>query len=139
MDKIQSPSISHASSISQQVTIESLNGPHEYLRQMQIEFHKRKDYLNNQILSIKRLSCYKPEGAFSLFPNFSHYMYKSSNGTCVNNTVDLAMYSLNEARIALVPGSAFGAERYMRFSYATSMENLSDAINRLKEALVKLN
>ena len=72
-------------------------------------------------------------------PNFSYFINKSCNGTRVNNTLDLAMYLLNEARLALVPGSAFGAERYMRFSYATSMENLSDAVNRLKEALGKLN
>jgi aspartate/methionine/tyrosine aminotransferase len=139
MDKIQSHSTSHASSISQQATIESLNGPHEYLKQMQVEFHKRRDYLFDQLLSIKGLSCYKPEGAFYLFPNFSFFMNKSYNGSSVNNSLDLAIYLLNEARIALVPGSAFGAEGFMRFSYATSMENLSDAVNRLREALNKLN
>ncbi len=139
MDKIQSHSTSHASSISQQATIESLNGPHEYLKLMQLEFHKRRDYLFDQLLAIGGLSCYKPEGAFYLFPNFSNFMHKSYNGSTVNNSLDLAMYLLNEARIALVPGSAFGAEGFMRFSYATSMENLSDAVNRLKEALHKLH
>jgi aspartate/methionine/tyrosine aminotransferase len=139
MDKIQSHSTSHASSISQQATIESLNGPHEYLKMMQIEFHKRRDYLFDQLYSIKGLSCYKPEGAFYLFPDFSFYMNRSYNGTTVNNSLELAMYLLNEAKIALVPGSAFGAEGFMRFSYATSLENLSEAVNRLKEALNKLN
>ncbi len=139
MDKIQSHSTSHASSISQQATIESLNGPHEYLKMMQIEFHKRRDYLYDKLLAIKGLSCYKPEGAFYLFPDFSHFMNKSYNGSKVNNSLDLAMYLLSEARIALVPGSAFGAEGFMRFSYATSMENLSDAVERLKKALDKLN
>ena len=138
MDKIQSHSTSHASSISQQATIESLNGPHEYLKQMQVEFHKRRDYLYEQLMSIKGLSCYRPEGAFYLFPNFSSYMHKSLNGTTINNSLDLAMYLLNEAKIALVPGSAFGAEGFMRFSYATSIENLSDASERLSTALSKL-
>lgn len=139
MDKIQSHSTSHASSISQQATIESLSGSHEYLKQMQQEFHKRRDYLLEQFLSVKGISCYKPEGAFYLFPNFSYYMNRSYNGSNVNNSVDLAMYLLNEARIASVPGSAFGAEGFMRFSYAASMERLSDAVNRLKMALNKLN
>jgi aspartate/methionine/tyrosine aminotransferase len=139
MDKIQSHSTSHPSSISQQATIESLNGPHEYLKQMQLEFHKRRDYLLDQFLSLKGISCYKPEGAFYLFPNFSAYMNSSYNGSSVNNTIDLAMYLLNEARVAGVPGSAFGAEGFMRFSYAASMERLSDAVNRLKEALNKLH
>jgi aspartate/methionine/tyrosine aminotransferase len=139
MDKIQSHSTSHASSISQQATIESLNGPHEYLKQMQEEFHKRRDYLLDQFLSIDGISCYKPEGAFYLFPNFSNYMNKSYNGTTVNNSLDLAIYLLSEARIAGVPGSAFGAENFMRFSYAASMERLSDAVTRLREALNKLH
>ena len=139
MDKIQSHSTSNASSISQQATIESLNGPHEYLRLMQIEFHKRRDFLYAQLLSIKGISCYKPEGAFYLFPNFSAYTNKSCNGTRINNSLDLAMYVLNEARIALVPGSAFGAEGFMRFSYANSIEKLSEAVGRLKTALSKLN
>ena len=139
MDKIQSHSTSHASSISQQATIESLNGPHEYLKQMQNEFHKRRDFLYEKLMSIKGVSCYKPEGAFYLFPNFSVYMHKSMNGKTINNSLDLAMYLLNEARIALVPGSAFGAEGFIRFSYAASLERLSDASERLKQALDKLS
>jgi aspartate aminotransferase len=138
MDKIQSHSTSHASSISQQATIESLNGPHEYLKIMQDEFHKRRDYLYDRLLSIKGVSCYKPEGAFYLFPNLSYYLKRAYNGTKVHNSLDLAMYLLNEAKIALVPGSAFGAEGFMRFSYATSMENLAEAVNRLEMALEKL-
>ncbi|HSD62292.1 MAG TPA: pyridoxal phosphate-dependent aminotransferase, partial [Ignavibacteriaceae bacterium] len=115
MDKIQSHSTSHASSISQQATIESLNGPHEYLKMMQNEFHKRRDYLYDKLLSVEGVTCYKPEGAFYLFPNLSYYMKRSMNGTTINNSMDLAMYLLNEAKIALVPGSAFGAEGFMRF------------------------
>ena len=138
MDKIQSHSTSHASSISQQAAIESLNGPHDYLKEMQKEFHKRRNYLYDQLLSLGGLSCYKPEGAFYLFPNFSNYLNKSCNGTTVNNSLDLAMYLLNEAKVAGVPGNAFGAEGFMRFSYAASMERLNLAVNRIKEALNKL-
>lgn len=93
----------------------------------------------DRLTAIKGISCYKPEGAFYLFPNFSAYMNKSLNGTSVKNSLDLAMYLLNEAKIALVPGSAFGAEGFMRFSYATSIENLSNAADRLEEALSKLS
>jgi len=139
MDKIQSHSTSHASSISQQAAIESLTGPHDYLKMMQNEFHKRRDFLYDQLISIKGISCYKPEGAFYLFPNFSFYMKRVYDGTTIHNSLDMAVYLLYEAGIALVPGSAFGAEEFMRFSYATSMENLSEAVKRLKEALSKLN
>lgn len=139
MDKIQSHSTSHASSISQQATIESLNGPHEYLKIMQNEFHKRRDYFYEQLLSIQGVTCYKPEGAFYLFPNLSFYLNRSGNGIKIKNSLDLALYLLNEAKIALVPGSAFGAEGFMRFSYATSLENLGEAIQRLKPALYLLD
>jgi aspartate/methionine/tyrosine aminotransferase len=139
MDKIQSHSTSHASSISQQATIESLNGPHEYLRTMQAEFHRRREYLYNQLLSLRGITCYKPEGAFYLFPNISFYFNKSYKGWRIMCSLDLAMYLLNEARIALVPGSAFGAEGFMRISYANSIENLTDAVNRVRTALEKLN
>lgn len=66
-------------------------------------------------------------------------MNRSNNGTTISNSLDLAIHLLNEAKIALVPGGAFGAEGFMRISYATSLENLSKAVKRPREALIKLD
>ncbi|MFO7444934.1 MAG: pyridoxal phosphate-dependent aminotransferase [Ignavibacteriaceae bacterium] len=139
IDKIQSHSTSNASSISQYATLEALNGPQDAVEMMRKEFEKRRNYFYKELTSIEGISCYKPEGAFYLFPNVSHYFGKKTETMRVENSFDFAMYLLYEARIAAVPGSAFGSENFIRFSYATSMENLEDAVGRLKEALAKLH
>ena len=139
INKIQSHSTSNASSISQGAAVEALAGPQDEVEQMRIEFEKRRNFFYNQLTSIKGITCYKPEGAFYLFPNVSAYFKKSTSVMRVENSFDLAMYLLYEAKVACVPGSAFGSEGYMRFSYATSKENLTEAIKRISEALAKLD
>ena len=138
MNKIQSHSTSHASSISQVAAIEALTGPQYVINEMFIEFRKRREFLHNELTSIKGVSCYKPEGAFYLFPNISAYLKKHSEILKIESSFDFAMHLLYEAHIAVVPGNAFGAEGYIRMSYATSMENLKEAVIRLKKALAKL-
>lgn len=138
MNKIQSHSTSHASSISQVAAIEALTGPQYVINEMFIEFRKRREFLHNELISIKGVSCYKPEGAFYLFPNISAYLKKHSEILKIESSFDFAMHLLYEAHIAVVPGNAFGAEGYIRMSYATSMENLKEAVIRLKKALAKL-
>jgi aspartate/methionine/tyrosine aminotransferase len=139
MNKIQSHSTSNASSISQAAAIEALAGPQYVITEMLEEFKLRQEYFHNELTSIKGITCYKPEGAFFLFPNVSHYFGRSTDVFKIGHSFDFAMHILYEAHIAAVPGSAFGAEGYMRFSYATSMENLKEAILRLKKALSKLS
>lgn len=138
MNKIQSHSTSHASSISQVAAIEALTGPQYVINEMFVEFRKRREFLHNELTSIKGVSCYKPEGAFYLFPNISAYLKKHSEILKIETSFDFAMHLLYEAHIAVVPGNAFGAEGYIRMSYATSMENLKEAVIRLKKALAKL-
>ena len=138
INKIQSHSTSNASSISQAASLEALNGSQDAVEAMRKEFEKRRDYLYNQLTSIDGISCYKPEGAFYLFPNISVYFNKSNEETMVKDSFDFAMYILSDAKVATVPGSAFGAEGYLRLSYATSMSNLEEAVARLKESLNKL-
>jgi aspartate/methionine/tyrosine aminotransferase len=138
IDKIQSHSTSNASSISQDATLEALTGPQDAVEMMRVEFEKRRDYFHKELTAIPGFTCYKPEGAFYLFPNVSGFIGKKNDKYTINNSMDFAMYLLYEAKIAAVPGSAFGAENYIRFSYATSMENLVDAIARLKDVLGKL-
>ena len=138
INKIQSHTTSNAASISQAASLEALYGPQDAVEEMRKEFQKRRDFFYNELTSIEGISCYKPEGAFYLFPNISAYFNKSNGDTKIKDSIDFAMYILSDAKIAAVPGSAFGAESFIRFSYATSMENLVDAANRLKESLKKL-
>lgn len=138
MNKIQSHSTSNASSISQAAAIEALAGPQYVIAEMLDEFKKRQEYFYKELTSIKGITCYKPEGAFFLFPNISHYFERHTEVLKIEHSFDFAMYILYEAHIAAVPGSAFGAEGFIRFSYATSMENLREAIMKLKKALSKL-
>lgn len=139
INKIQSHSTSNASSISQYAALEALTGPQEEVEKMKVEFEKRRDFFHKEINSIEGIVCPKPEGAFYLFPNISAYFNKSNGSRTIKDSFDLAMYLIDEALTACVPGSAFGAEGYMRMSYATSMENLEKAVRRIKEALAKLN
>lgn len=138
INRIQSHSTSNASSISQAASLEAINGPQDAVETMRKEFEKRRDFLYNQLTSIDGISCYKPEGAFYLFPNVSVYFNKSNRETEVKNSFDFAMYLLSDAKVATVPGSAFGAEGFLRLSYATSMANLEEAVERIKESLKKL-
>lgn len=138
MNKIQSHSTSNASSISQAAAIEALAGPQYVIAEMLDEFKKRQEYFYKELTSIKGITCYKPEGAFFLFPNISHYFGRHTEVLKIEHSFDFAMYILYEAHIAAVPGSAFGAEGFIRFAYATSMENLREAIMKLKKALSKL-
>ena len=135
MTKIQSQSTSCPSSISLKAATEALNGPKECLEVMRKEFEKRRNYIVERLNNIKGITCLKPEGAFYVFPNISELLNKTYNGKKINTDSELADYLLDEARIAVVPGSAFGADGYMRLSYATSMENIVEGMNRLENSL----
>ena len=95
------------------------------------EFRNRREYFYNELTSIKGITCYKPEGAFYLFPNISHYLHTKSDVLKVENSFDFAMHLLYEAHIAAVPGSAFGSEGYFRLSFATDDATIKDGIARI--------
>jgi aspartate/methionine/tyrosine aminotransferase len=139
INKIQSHTTSHASSISQHAAIEAVAGPQYVIHEMLEEFRSRREYFYNELTSIKGITCYKPEGAFYLFPNISKYLHTKSDVLKVENSFDFAMHLLYDAHIAAVPGSAFGSEGYLRMSYATSMDHLHEAIFRLKKTLNKIH
>ncbi|MFZ2322650.1 MAG: pyridoxal phosphate-dependent aminotransferase [Ignavibacteriaceae bacterium] len=139
INKIQSHTTSNASSISQHAAIEAIAGPQYVVDEMLSEFKKRRDYLFKEITSIKGITCYKPEGAFYLFPNITHFLNGKSKIFKITNSFDLAMHLLYEAHIAVIPGSGFGKEGYLRLSYSTSMEYLKEAVYRLKAALDKIH
>ena len=135
MSKIQSQSTSNATSISIKAAVEALNGTQEYVESMKKEFKKRRDYIVERLNKINDISCAKPEGAFYVFPNISALLGKTFNGKTINTDIEFADYLLDVAKIAVVPGSAFGAEGYIRLSYATSIENIREGIDRLEATL----
>jgi aspartate/methionine/tyrosine aminotransferase len=138
MAKIQSHSTSNPCSISQQASLEALSGPQHEVARMAAEFQRRRNYCLMRLNAIPNISCFKPHGAFYLFPNFSSYYEKEANGIQIRNSYGLAYYLLKEARVAIVPGDAFGANNYIRISYATSMVNLEKGLDRIIEAVSRL-
>lgn len=135
MTKIQSQSTSNPTSISLKASTEALNGPKESLEVMKIEFEKRRNYIVERLNKIKGIHCLLPSGAFYAFPNISNLLGKKYNGKLINTDMDLADYLLEHAKVAVVPGTAFGAPGYIRFSYATSMKNIQEGLNRIEAAL----
>lgn len=134
MTKIQSQSTSNPTSIAQKAAIAALRGPQDCVEKMRQEFEKRRDYLIEGLNSISGVSCRIPKGAFYAFPNVSKILDKKTSNKNINSSMELSIYLLEKALVALVPGSAFGAEGFIRISYATSMENLKRGIERIKEA-----
>ena len=130
--KIQSQSTSNASSISQYAAIAALTGDQTYINESMAIFKQRHDFVHTGLNSIDGVECTASDGTFYSFPNMQGVIDKLDG---INNDIELGEYLLEKAEVALVPGSAFGAKGYMRLSYATSMENLETAIERLKDAL----
>jgi len=124
-------------SISQWASVAALEMDNSYIEDWVSEFKKRKDYIVKELNSINDISCEDPEGAFYVFPKVSRIFGTTFQEQKIDNSVDLADYLLEYGRIATVPGKAFGADKYIRISFATSMENIIEGIKRLKESLLK--
>ena len=138
MTNIQSQSTSNPASISQKAAVEALTGTQDFISKMVSEFDKRRKYMVEKLNSIKGVSCIKPVGAFYAFPNVSSYYGRSFKGNSIKSSMDLSAYLLDEAKVAVVPGAAFGDDRYIRLSYATSMENIQKGLDRIESALSNL-
>ena len=137
MTKLQSQSTSNPSSISQAAAETALRGNNECIAEMVKEFKLRHTYVVENINSINGLSCIPAEGAFYAFPYAQDAIDRlfKANIISKNNDIGLCEYLLDKANVAVVPGSAFGAEGYFRLSFATSMKNLVEAISRIKKAV----
>ena len=129
MTKIQSQSTSNPCSISQAATLEALNGDQSCIHTMLAAFKERHDYVVAAVNAIPAMQALPSQGAFYTFVNMQQIIAQTDN---VSNDVELADYILSQAEVALVPGSAFGAPGYMRISFATSMDNLREAMQRLE-------
>lgn len=133
--KMQGQVTSGANSIAQRATITAVDADPSVLKFMVDAFHKRRDLVVGLINDIPGLKLNIPEGAFYVFPDVSSYFGKTLKGTEIKNADDFSMYLLSEANVATVTGDAFGNPNCIRFSYATSEEQLIEALRRIKEAL----
>ena len=139
-DKLQGQFTSGASSIAQKAAQEAIGSDPdtEDLRNMKKAFRERRDLMLKMLAEVPGMKLNHPDGAFYIFPDISYYFGKSDGTTTITNANDLCMYLLNTVYVATVPGDAFGDPNCMRFSYATSKENLTEAVKRIKEALSQL-
>lgn len=139
MNKIQSQSTSNPSAPAQYAALAALTGPQDFPGIMKEAFVPRREFFVKDLRSIDGVSCVEPKGAFYVFPNFSAYYGKKFQARTISDSVALADYFLEEAKVASVPGIAFGADDFIRFSFATSMEVIREGMLRIKEALARLS
>ena len=135
MANIQSHAASNPNSIAQAATVAALEGGEKEVEEMKAQFVKRRDFMVEEINKIDGVCCKKPQGAFYIMMNISDIIGKELYGKVINSADDFAELFLNVARVAVVPGTGFGADNYVRWSYATSMENITEGLNRLKKFL----
>ena len=135
---IQSHSTSNATTIAQYASLAALTGPLAELDKMRIEFEQRRDYVLGKLNTIPHVICTRPAGAFYTFPNISYFFGRAKGNSVINNSTDLAEYLFQEARVAVVPGSAFGAPDNIRISYAASLNILAEGLDRIAIALASL-
>ena len=140
MAKIQSQSTTNPSSISQAAAVEALNGTQEFIKTRTESFKERRDFVVKSLNKIKGLTCFKPNGAFYVFPNCKSCLNKKDiKNNKIKTDKDFVESLLENAGIAVVQGSAFGLPGFFRISYATSMENLQKALAKIQEFCENLN
>ena len=132
MRKIQSQSTSNPTSISQVAAVEAINGDQSCIDTMLVEFKKRHDFVVKELNTMDGIECISSDGTFYVFPNVEKLINKLDG---IENDLDFAEYLIEKAGVAIVPGSAFGCPGHMRISIATSMENLENALKRIKQAI----
>jgi aspartate aminotransferase len=127
MGKLQSHSTSNPTSIAQKAAVEALVGPQESVAAMLAEYRKRRDFVVERLRAIPGVECAEPRGAFYAYPNVGVVIGR--NG--IADTLALSERLLAEARVAVVPGEAFGTDRHVRISYAASMADLERGLDRI--------
>ena len=138
MAAIQSHSASNMVSFTQPAAVAALTGPQSVVEEMVAEFDKRRKYVVGRLNDIEGISCVMPGGAFYVFPNVSSLYGRKHNGRPITNSDAFTEFLLEEANVAVVAGGGFGADNYIRLSYATSMENIERGLDRIAEAVSKL-
>lgn len=139
MSKVQGQSTSNVCSITQKACVEAYRASDAFLKDWLKEFKTRRDYIVKALNAIDGITCNNPQGAFYVFPNAGGlFGKKTPKGTTLKHSSDLADYLLEDYKVAVVPGEGFGADGYMRLSYATSMANIKKGLDRIADAARKL-
>jgi aspartate aminotransferase len=133
MTKLQSHSTSNPTSICQKAAVEALRGPQDSVAAMLAEYRKRREFVVRRLREIPGVKCADPRGAFYAYPNISVVLGK--NG--IADTLQFSERLLSEAKVAVVPGEAFGTNAHVRISYATSMHELERGLDRIHQFIVK--
>ena len=139
MNKMQSQTTTCPSSVSQMAAVAALNGPQDFVTESTKEYRARGQMVIQALSEIDGLELTMPEGAFYAFPKCEGFIGKKTpKGDVINNDTDLANYLLQEGKVATIPGVAFGVEPYIRLSFATSQQELQQALDQLRNALAAL-
>ncbi len=135
--RVQSHNTSNATSFVQKAAVVALRDCDADVERMRAEFERRRERIVSGLRAIPGLTCTSPEGAFYAFPNVGRYLGRYVGGTAVHTSTELAAYLLEEAQVAVVPGEAFGADRYLRLSFAASLPRIEEGLSRIGEALAR--
>ncbi|HAZ37363.1 MAG TPA: aspartate aminotransferase [Clostridiaceae bacterium] len=136
MSNVQSHCTSNPNSIAQYASVEALRGPQDTVELMRREFEKRRNYMVKKINTIPGLSCKMPSGAFYVMVNISRIKGMVVKGYTINSSLDFCNALLNSEKVAAIPGSAFGADDFIRLSYATSLEAITKGLNRIENFIL---
>lgn len=138
MTNIQSHMTSNVCSITQYAAVEALNGPQDKVKEMIFEFERRRNYMAKTLEEMNNLSIIKPQGAFYIMINIDECLGKEINGEKINDSMDFSAKLLENEKVAVIPGKAFGLDNYVRVSYATSMELIEKGLERINKFVNKL-
>lgn len=135
MNSMQSHATSNPNSIAQHASIEGLTGDQSSVEEMRLAFDERRKYMVRRVNEIKGLSCIVPKGAFYIMMNIKQLIGTTVKGTTIDGSMDFSELLLEHANVAVVPGIAFGVDEFVRLSYANSLENIEEALNRIDALL----
>ncbi|WP_123054027.1 pyridoxal phosphate-dependent aminotransferase [Clostridium sp. JN-1] len=138
MSNIQSHTTSNPNSIAQYASVEALKSDSSDIDIMVQEFKRRRDFMIDRVNSIENISCRKPEGAFYAMMNISKVFGKKCDGLEIKDSLSFSQMLLEKQKVAVIPGAGFGVDNYVRLSYATSMENIKEGLNRIDEFIKSL-
>jgi len=138
MSNLQSHSTSNPVSFVQKAAIIALRSSQDWVNRMVAEFKRRRNYMLERLNQVQEVSCVSPQGAFYLFPNISRILGRPFNGKKIKSSLDFSQLLLEEGKVSVVPGSAFGADNHIRLSYATSMDNIARGMDRIQEMVNKI-
>ncbi|MGX8795474.1 pyridoxal phosphate-dependent aminotransferase [Fusibacter sp. JL298sf-3] len=137
MSNVQSHATSNPNTIAQYASVEALNGNQAPIEEMRKAFDERRQYMVKTIKGIDGISCVEPEGAFYVMIDVSNYFGKTVGGEAIEGSIDFATALLEEMKVAVIPGIAFGVDRFIRLSYATSMANIEEGLKRIADFCAK--